>query len=165
MKNKKLTKVLKKMTTAAILSIALASPLTAKSASAATYNAADYFPAGTDASVIPTEDMYRDNYNSYFRNFKNRSANIYINDKTVKKVFQKAAKAWAPVFKFKFVSSAKHADFNSAKYANVVVKKDGGAQTNWATVNKAQLFSGSMKTLKQIKKDFPTYYRLKGGLV
>lgn len=152
MNNKKLTKVIKKATVVAIMGITAAVPLiaTTQRASAATYTASEYFPGADEM-----DNRYDDFPNSYFRNFKNRSANLYVKDKKVKKVFQKAAKAWSPVFKFKFVNSGKHANFNSSKYANVVVKKDGGMQSDYATANKEIFFAGSTKTLKQMHKDFP----------
>lgn len=155
MNNKKLTKVIKKATVAAIMGITAMTPLiaTTQRASAATYTASEYFP-GTNTSDDNLDNAYADNIGNYFRNFKNRSANIYVKDKKVKKVFQKAAKAWSPVFKFKFVNSSKHANFNSAKYANVIVKKDGGNRSDNATVNKLQFKAGSMKNLKQMHKDF-----------
>ncbi|MGQ5709761.1 hypothetical protein [Lactobacillus sp. PSON] len=155
MNNKKITKMLKKTAVATMLTFATAAPLTmtAQSANAATYTASKYFP-GESAD---TDNAYGDNSigGNYFRNFKHRSVNLYVKDKKLKKIYQKAAKAWTPVFKFKFVSSAKHADFNSSKYANVVVLKDGGVKGNYATVNKQYLAAGSMKNLKRMHKDFP----------
>lgn len=154
MNNKKLSKILKKATVAAIMGITAVTPLlaTAQNANAATYTDSEYFPGESeDTGDAPYEDYT----GSYFRNFKNRSANIYVKDKAVKKVFQTAAKAWKPVFKFKFVKSAKKANFNSSKYANVVVKKDGGVQYNEATIGNLILFAGSMKNLKKMHKDFP----------
>lgn len=155
MNNKKITKMLKKVAVSAVLGLTAAAPLltTAQSASAATYTASKYFPG---ESADTDNEYSNDSTGGYFRNFKKRSANIYVKDKKVKKVFQKAAKAWAPVFKFKFVKSGKHANFNSSKYANVVVKKDGGTKENYATVNKRYLFAGSMKNLKKMNKDFPS---------
>ncbi|MGQ5709758.1 hypothetical protein [Lactobacillus sp. PSON] len=154
MNNKKITKMLKKTAVVTMLTFATAAPLTmtAQSVNAATYTASKYFP-GESAD---TDNSYEDSNGSYFRNFKHRSANLYVKDKKLKKIYQKAAKAWTPVFKFKFVNSAKHADFNSSKYANVIVKKDGGRKGNFVSVNKFQFFAGSMKNLKQMNKDFPS---------
>lgn len=155
MNNKKITEMLKKVAVSAVLGLTAAAPLltTAQSASAATYTASKYFPG---ESADTDNEYSNDSTGGYFRNFKKRSANIYVKDKKVKKVFQKAAKAWAPVFKFKFVKSGKHANFNSSKYANVVVKKDGGSIDDGATVNKLQFFAGSKKNLKKMNKDFPS---------
>lgn len=149
--------MLKKTAVATMLTFATAAPLTmtAQSASAATYTASKYFP-GTNTSDDNLENAYSDDEGSYFRNFKHRSANLYVKDKKLKKIYQKAAKAWAPVFKFKFVNSAKHANFNSTKYANVIIKKNGGNKANFVTVTKSPLFAGSMKNLKQMNKDFPS---------
>ena len=145
--NNKITKMLKKTAVVAILTFGSAAPVatTASNVDAATYTASKFFP-GESAD---TDNPYEDSEGSYFRNFKNRSANIYVKDKKLKKIYQKAAKAWAPVFKFKFVNSSKHADFNSFKYANVVVLKDGGVKANCATASKRYFFASSMKNLKK----------------
>lgn len=150
--------MLKKTATVAMLTFATAAPLsmTAQHASAATYTASKYFP-GESAD---TDNEYSDEEGSYFRNFKHRSANLYVKDKKLKKIYQKAAKAWAPVFKFKFVNSPKHANFNSSKYANVIILKDGGRKGNFVSVNKLPLYAGSMKNLKQMLKDFPSMRKM-----
>ena len=116
----KLKNTIKKVAVAALL----ATPLVSSVVNTNTVHAASWV-AG---SKFYNDDI-DDGWNEYnvdadgasYRNFKTRSANIYVKDKSLLPATKKAIKFWSPVFKFKLVKSAKHASFHSKKYANVVI--------------------------------------------
>ena len=116
----KLKNTIKKVAVAALL----ATPLVSSVVNTNTVHAASWV-AG---SKFYNDDI-DDGWNEYklesgstsWRNFKTRSANIYVKDKSLLPATKKAIKFWSPVFKFKLVKSAKHASFHSKKYANVVI--------------------------------------------
>ena len=118
----KLKNTIKKVAVAALLAVPLASNVvnTANVHAAAVHVS---YPGLTDDSENASSwDMYDvDADGTSYRNFKTRSANIYVKDKSLLPATKKAIKFWSPVFKFKLVKSAKHASFHSKKYANVVI--------------------------------------------
>ncbi|QNQ82287.1 hypothetical protein [Lactobacillus sp. PV012] len=123
----KIKNVVKKVTIAAMLATPALGAFSHSAALAASWvpNSKYYVSNPDDAT---NEDTYADadgkDFDTSNRNFKKRSANIYVKDKSILPAVKKAIKLWAPKFKFKLVKSAKHASFNSAKYANIVVYDD-----------------------------------------
>ena len=117
--NTTIKQTIKKVAVAALL----ATPLVSSVVNTNTVHAASWV-AGSKLY-----DDTGDGWNEYnvdadgasYRNFKTRSANIYVKDKSLLPATKKAIKFWSPVFKFKLVKSAKHASFHSKKYANVVI--------------------------------------------
>ena len=117
--NTTIKQTIKKVAVAALL----ATPVASSAISSNTVSAASWV-AGSKLY-----DDTGDGWNEYdvgadgasYRNFKTRSANIYVKDKSLLPATKKAIKFWSPVFKFKLVKSAKHASFHSKKYANVVI--------------------------------------------
>ena len=116
----KLKNTIKKVAVAALLAVPLASNVV---------NTANVHAAAVHVSYPGLTDDTGDSWDMYdvettdtsWRNFKTRSANIYVKDKSLLPATKKAIKFWSPVFKFKLVKSAKHASFHSKKYANVVI--------------------------------------------
>ena len=118
----KLKNTIKKVAVAALL----ATPLVSSVVNTNTVHAAAVhvsYPGLTDDSENASSwDMYDVGGDGpSYRNFKTRTANIYVKDKSLLPATKKAIKFWSPVFKFKLVKSAKHASFHSKKYANVVI--------------------------------------------
>ncbi|QNQ83649.1 hypothetical protein FP435_03940 [Lactobacillus sp. PV037] len=124
----KIKNVVKKVTIAAMLATPALGAFSHSAALAASWvpNSKYYVSNPDDATNEDTYDTYDGASN---RNFKRRSANIYVKDKSILPAVKKAIKLWAPKFKFKLVKSAKHASFNSAKYANIVVYDDNKVDT------------------------------------
>ena len=116
----KLKNTIKKVAVAALLAVPLASNVV---------NTANVHAAAVHVSYPGLTDDTGDSWDMYdvettdtsWRNFKTRSANIYVKDKSLLPATKKAIKFWSPVFKFKLVKSAKRASFHSMKYANVVI--------------------------------------------
>ena len=125
----KLKNTIKKVAVAALL----ATPLVSSVVNTNTVSAAVHvsYPGLTD-DTGDSWDMYDAHAGTSYRNFKTRSANIYVKDKSLLPATKKAIKFWAPVFKFKLVKSAKHASFHSKKYANVVIY-DENVENNFPT--------------------------------
>ncbi|QNQ83602.1 hypothetical protein FP435_03655 [Lactobacillus sp. PV037] len=119
----KIKNVVKKVTIAAMLATPALGAFSHSAALAASWvpNSKYYVSNPDDATK---QDIYGEDADAPNRNFKRRSANIYVKDKSILPAVKKAIKLWAPKFKFKLVKSAKHASFNSAKYANIVVYDD-----------------------------------------
>ena len=132
-KRGKQTMKLKKVTVAALL----ATPLVSSVVNTNTVHAASWVANSTNYDGSSPEEINDANWDGYdvdaggttsWRNFKTRSANIYVKDKSLLPATKKAIKFWSPVFKFKLVKSAKHASFHSKKYANVVIYDENYAK-------------------------------------
>ncbi|QNQ82384.1 hypothetical protein FP435_03115 [Lactobacillus sp. PV037] len=124
----KIKNVVKKVTIAAMLATPALGAFSHSAALAASWvpNSKYYVSNPDDAT---NEDIYNQDADTSNRNFKRRSANIYVKDKSILPAVKKAIKLWAPKFKFKLVKSAKHASLTSSKYANIVVYDDNKADT------------------------------------
>ena len=118
--NTTIKQTIKKVAVAALLATPVASSaISSNTVSAAAVHVS--YPGLTD-DTGDSWDMYDvEADGTSWRNFKTRSANIYVKDKSLLPATKKAIKFWSPVFKFKLVKSAKHASFHSKKYANVVI--------------------------------------------
>lgn len=143
----KIRSAIKKMTLAAGVGLALASSGASLASStlvhAATtrhFTATRYFPGENEHTDCYYPSSFKkiddgEEEDQYWRNFKTQSANIYVKDKQILPVVKKAAKAWSPAFKFHFVKSGKHANFNSSKYANIVCYADDGDSRAFAGID------------------------------
>ncbi|QNQ82238.1 hypothetical protein [Lactobacillus sp. PV012] len=127
----KIKNVVKKVTIAAMLATPALGAFSHSAALAASWVPnSKYYKSYNDDDDIPDQDVYDTYDGASYRNFKRRSANIYVKDKSILPAVKKAIKLWAPKFKFKLVKSAKHASLNSAKYANIVVYDNNNAEVN-----------------------------------
>lgn len=163
----KIKSAIKKMTLAAGVGLALASSGASLASStlvhAATtrhFTATKYFPGEnehTDWDYPSSLDDEIEEGSPYWRNFKTKNANIYVKDKQILPVVKKAAKAWSPVFKFHFVKSGKHANFNSSKYANIVFRADDGRSKACAACNTNRVFRSPDAVVKSGEARYDSY--------
>ncbi|QNQ83601.1 hypothetical protein FP435_03650 [Lactobacillus sp. PV037] len=113
----KIKNVVKKVTIAAMLATPALGAFSHSAALAASWVPnSEYYVSNPDDAT--NEDTYGE---PSYRNFKQHSANIYVKDKSILPEVKKAIKLWAPKFKFKLVKSAKHANLDSTKYANIII--------------------------------------------
>ena len=153
----KLKNTIKKVAVAALL----ATPLVSSVVNTNTVHA---------ASWVAGSKLYDDTgegWNEYalesggdsWRNFKTRSANIYVKDKSLLPATKKAIKFWSPVFKFKLVKSAKHASFHSKKYANVVIYDENveNAPTALGLTSTRVYENKNKKVIKYIGRRYQPY--------
>ena len=156
----KLKNTIKKVAVAALLTVPLASNVvnTANVHAAAVHVS---YPGLTDDSENASSwDMYDVGGDGpSYRNFKTRSANIYVKDKSLLPATKKAIKFWSPVFKFKLVKSAKHASFHSKKYANVVIYDENyrNVPTGSATVSTRIYENKDKRVIKVMGQRYQTY--------
>lgn len=120
------------------------------------------YPGLTDDSENASSwDMYDvETTDTSWRNFKGRTANIYVKDKSLLPATKKAIKFWSPVFKFKLVKSAKHASFHSKKYANVVIYDENYetyAPTAGATTSTRVYENKNKKVIKLLGRRYQPY--------
>ena len=154
----KLKNTIKKVAVAALLATPVASSaISSNTVSAAAVHVS--YPGLTDDSENASSwDMYDGHVGTSWRNFKGRTANIYVKDKSLLPATKKAIKFWSPVFKFKLVKSAKHASFHSKKYANVVIYDENVENAPTAlglTATRVYENKNNKKVLKLINKWYP----------